>query len=89
MKFAGAAGEAEKDFFERESRCASLQGSERVAGEQTAVIDDGDAIGEALDFREGVGGEENGSGAGLQDLRFEKAAELGCGDDVDAARGLV
>lgn len=53
------------------------------------MIDDGNAIGEAFDFGEGVGGEENGSGAGLKYLRFEKAAELGGGDDVDAAGGLV
>lgn len=53
------------------------------------MIDDGNAIGEALDFGESVGGEENGGGPGLKYLRFEKATELGCGNDVDAAGGLV
>ena len=53
------------------------------------MIDDGDAIGEALDFGERVRGEENRGGAGLQNLRFEEAAELRRGDNVEAAGGFV
>jgi hypothetical protein len=53
------------------------------------VINDGDAIGKALDFWKGVGSEENRGGSGLQDLRLEEVAELGCGNDVDAASGFV
>jgi len=53
------------------------------------VINDGDAVGEALDFWKCVRGEENRSASGLEDLRLEEVAELGCGNDVDAASGFV
>ena len=53
------------------------------------MIEDGNAISEALYFLQGVRGEENGGGAGLKDLRFEKVAKLGGSNDVDAAGGFV
>jgi len=59
------------------------------ASQQPAGVDYGHAIREQLDFGERVRGEEQGSPATAQHLRFQEAAKFRGGDGVEAARGLV
>jgi len=53
------------------------------------MIDDSHAIGKQFHLGEGVGGEEQGSVAVLENFGLEEAAEFGGGDGVEAARRLV
>jgi len=84
-----AAGQAEKGFLERGRRGAKFESGECVAGEETALVEDGDAIGEQFDFGESVRGEEERSIAAAEDLRFKESAKIHGGDGVETARGLI
>ena len=83
------AGEAEEGFFESGGGGLALERSGSVERDEATVMEDGDAIGEELDFGEGVGSEEQRACAGLQDLRFQEMAEGRGGDRVEAASWLV
>ena len=50
---------------------------------------DGDAVGEKFNFVKGVGGEEEGGAARVDDFGFEEAAKIGSGEGVQTAGGLV
>jgi hypothetical protein len=87
--FGAVAGEGEEDVFESGSAGAMFERGESVAGEEAAGIEDGDARGELLDFRERVGRKKERGGAGTEDFGFKETAKLGGGDGVEAAGGLV
>ena len=66
-----------------------FEGREGVACEETAFVDDSDAIGEQFHLRESMRGEKKGSVSRAEDLRFKKAAKVHGGDGVQTARGLI
>ena len=68
-------------------RCFSS--AERTASQQASSVNDGDAIGEELDFRERVGSEEQSCLTGPENLGFQETAKLGGANGVETARRLI
>lgn len=83
------AGESEEGLLQRCGVCALLQARDGVAREEFSAIEDRDAIGEKLDFLERVRGKEQSGVAGFQHTVLEKAAKLGGGNGIQAARGFI
>lgn len=54
-----------------------------------SAIKQQDAVGDLLDFGNGVRGEQEGGAVPAKDLRFEKASEIGGGQRVKASRRLI
>jgi len=83
------ASEAEEGVFKCGRMGLMLEGSGRVERDEATVLEDRYAIGEELDFGEGVGSEKQRGLAGLHDVRFQEMAEGGGGDRVEAAGRFV
>src|SRR5690349_4681394 len=83
------AGEVEEGFFESGCGSLTLESSRSVERDELALAEDGDAVGEELDFGKRVRCKKQRSCAGLQDLRFQKLAERRGGDGVQAASWFV
>lgn len=82
-------GQAQKSVFERSGSRALPQFMERAASQQTSRVDDGDTVGEELDFRKRVGSEEQSRFAATENFGLQEPAKLGSADGVQAARRLV
>ena len=82
-------GETCEGFLQRRSPGAGFQRAECVKGDEFALVQDGDAIGQKFDFGERVRGEEHGSALARDELGFEEPAEVGSCKDIKTARGLV
>lgn len=83
------AGEAEEGFFESGCGSLTLEGGRSVERDEFALSEDGDAVGEELDFGKRVRCKEQRSCAGLQDMRFQKLAKRRGGDGVQASGWFV
>ncbi len=83
------AGEAREGFLER--RCArfGLEGLRRVKGDEGAFFQNGDAVRQEFDFRERVRGKKKGCALTREDFGFQKAAEVGGSEGIEAARGFI
>jgi len=84
-----APGQAEKCVFKCGRSGAMFESTERIACDETAFVDDGDAVRKQLHFRQGVRGEKERSIAAPENLLFEEAAKIHGGDGVQAARRLI
>ncbi len=84
-----ASGEAHKGVFQSSGAGGLFEGSKSIASEQASIVDNRDAIGEKLNLRQSVRGEEKGSVAAAQNLGLQEAAKLGSGDGVKTARWLI
>ncbi len=84
-----ASGQAKKDFLECGCASALFESGEGIAGEEAALVEDGNAVREQLDFGQGVGGKKERSIATPKDLRFQEAAEIHGGDGVQTAGGFI
>jgi len=85
----GTPGEAHESVFQSGNAGGLLKGGERVTSEEAPGIDNRDAIGEELDFRQSVRGEEQGSIAAAENLGFQETPEFGSGDGVQTSRRLI
>lgn len=53
------------------------------------MVQNGDAVGEKFDFRQGVRSKEKCRALMAQDLGFQKVSKIGGGEGIEAARGFV
>ena len=57
--------------------------------QHSSLVQQDDAVGQLLDFRQGVRGEKNGRAVAFHQLSFQKPAEFGGGDGIETARWLI
>lgn len=84
-----APSQPQKSFFKRGRARLLLQFTQRSAGQQAPSVKHSDAIGEKLDFRKRVRGEEQSCFAAAKNLEFKEAAKFGGADSVQTACRLV
>jgi hypothetical protein len=77
----------DKEIFEGGAVAALAEFVEGAFGDEAAFVDDGDAVAEAFDDFENVGGEKDG-GAALDEIEEEFFHEAGA-DGIDAFEGFI
>jgi hypothetical protein len=84
-----ASGQAKKNLFEGGGAGALLKGGEGITCKEASFVEDGDAIGEQFDLRQGVRSEQQRSIAASEEMRFQEAAEVHSSDGIEAAGGFI
>lgn len=81
--------EARKGVFEGSGSGAGFQSRGGIHGDEAAVVQKGNAIGEELDFGQRVRRKEKSSALAAEDFGLQKASKIGGRESIEAARGFI
>lgn len=79
----------EESFFKAGGRSCPLESGGRIERQNATAMENGNTIGEKLDFREGVRSEKKRSGTVAQHMALQELTKRRGGDGVQTARWLI
>ena len=83
------AGEEGEGCLERCSARPGIQGRRRVHGNKIALLEDGDTVGQELDFGESVRSEKKRCTLVLEDFGFQEVAEVSGSEGIETPGGFI